>query len=106
MQHILFCSTQYFLFKTIGHVQILTPEQTMIEMSGTVNTNAEVDYKPYFSAEDEDDEDDDIPTSESLDFKLPIRRKFRGRPKKLPVMDNSVPKRPRGRPRKFPIIGM
>lgn len=86
-------------------MQILTPEQTMIEMSGTVNTTPDVEYKPYFSPEEEDEEDDEVPTSE-MDFKLPIRRKYRGRPRKLPEVDNLIPKRPRGRPRKFPIMGM
>lgn len=73
-------------------------------MSGTIDT-AQNDYKPYFSPEeDDDDEDDDeyvdVSSSFLKEFKPPIRRKNRGRPRKYPI--KTGPKRPRGRPRKFP----
>lgn len=77
-------------------------------MAGTIETATD-DYKPYFSGEEEDqeddDDDDDASTSNSLDFKPPIRRKSRGRPRKYPQKINIGPKRPRGRPRKFPLRG-
>lgn len=81
----------------------------MIEMSGTINTNPDEEYKPYFSGEDEyedyEDETDHTPPSPLIDFKPPLRRKHRGRPKKFTEQGNLIPKRPRGRPRKFPIMG-
>lgn len=98
-------STVFFI-QTIGHVQILTPEQTMVEMSGTVDTTPNEDFKPYFSADEDDfsyDDDDDAYTTNSLDFKPPLGRKSRGRPRKHP--EKLGPKRPRGRPRKFPMTG-
>lgn len=81
----------------------------MVEMAGTIDTlgnDDDEDYKPYFSDHEEDEEEEDnVSITNSMDFKPPLRRKSRGRPRKYPMKINTGPKRPRGRPRKFPILG-
>lgn len=81
-------------------------------MSGTVETSGDIDeYKPYFSGQEEEnddegeDDEDSASNSNWMDFKPPLKRKHRGRPRKYPPKINVGPKRPRGRPRKFPITG-
>lgn len=80
-------------------------------MSGTIETTTtEDEYKPYFSGQEEEidddaDDDEDSASNSWIDFKPPLRRKHRGRPRKYPPKINVGPKRPRGRPRKFPLTG-